>query len=73
MLEVVLDRPPQPAAQPLGMGPVAMELGVMVRALKGLAQGGKAQPIDATQILSNALGARGGAKWQVNALPLYQL
>ena len=33
---------PQPAAYPMGMGQGAMELGVMDRAIKGLAQGGRA-------------------------------
>ena len=68
-VEVALDRPPQPAAYPLGMGQGAMRLGIMGRATRGLAQGGRVQQIDRTQILSNALGARGGAAWQGNALP----
>ena len=55
---------------PTGHGMGAMELGVMA---KGLAQGGRAQPIGVTHIVSNALGARGGATWQGNALPLCQL
>ena len=50
-----------------------MELGVMARATKELVQGGTAQPIGETQILSNALGARSGATWQRNVLPLHQL
>ena len=73
MVEKALYRPPKPTAYPLGMGQGALELGVMARVTKGLAQGGKAQPIGGTQILSNALGARGGATWQGNALPLCQL
>ena len=73
MVEVALDRPPQPAAYLLGMGQGAMELGVMARVTRGLAQGGRAQPIGRTQILSNALGTRGGATWHGNALPLHQL
>ena len=38
MAEVALDRPPQSAAYPLGVWQGAMELGVMDRATKGLAQ-----------------------------------
>ena len=73
MVEVALDRPPQPEAYILGMGQGAMKLGVMARATRGLAQGGRAQPIGGTQILCNALGARSGATCQGNVLPLHQL
>ena len=45
MAEVALDRPPQPTAYPLGVGQGAMELGVMDRTIKGLAQGEMAQPV----------------------------
>ena len=64
MAGAALDKPPQPAAYPLGMGQGAMELGVMDRAAKGLAQEGRAQSIGRTQILSNALGARVGPHGQ---------
>ena len=47
--KVSQERPPQPIAYPLGMGQGAMELGVMARANKGLAQGGRAQPIGGTK------------------------
>ena len=70
MVEVTLDRPLQPTAYLLGMGQGAMELEVMARATKGLAQGGSAQPIGGTQILSSASGARGWATCLGNALPL---
>ena len=73
IVEVALDRPPQPTAYPLGLGQKAMELGVMARATEGLVQGGSAQRIGRTQILSNTLGTRGGATWQGNALPQHQL
>ena len=73
MVEVDPDRPPQPTAYPLGVGQGAMELEVVDRAIKGLAQGGREQPIGGTKILSNALGARGGATWLGNALPQHQL
>ena len=45
MVEVALDRPPKPAVYPLGVGQGAMELGVMARATKRLAQRGRAQLI----------------------------
>ena len=63
MAEVVLGRSLQPTAYPLGK---EQGLGVMDRATKGLAQGGKAQLIGRTHILSNA----SGATWPGNALPL---
>ena len=50
-----------------GMG--ALEMEVMDRVTKGLVQGGRAQLIGGTQILSNALGTRGGATWPGNVLP----
>ena len=49
-VEVALDRPPQPTAYPLGMGQKAMELGVVAKVTKGLAQGGRTQPIGGTHI-----------------------
>ena len=73
MVEVSLDRPPQSAAYLWSMGQGARELEVIARVTKGLAQGGRAQLIGETQITSNALGARGGATWQGNPLPLHQL
>ena len=73
MVEVALDRPPQPTAYSLGLGQGAIEPGVMDRTIKGLAQGGRAQPIGGTQILSTVLGARGWATWPGNALPQHQL
>ena len=41
MVEVALDRPPQPTAYPLGMGQGAIELGVMAGPAKGLVLGGR--------------------------------
>ena len=69
MVEVALDRPPQPTAYLLGIEQGARELEVIARVTRRLAQGGRAQPIGGTQILSNALGLKGGATWQGNALP----
>ena len=54
---------------PPGIGQGAPEMEVMDRVTKGLVQGGRAQPISGTQILSNTLGARGGATWPGYALP----
>ena len=51
----------------------ALEMEVMDRVSKGLAQGRRAQPIGRTQILSSALGAWGGVTWLENALPQHQL
>ena len=73
MVEVALDRPPKPTACLLGMGQGARELEAMARVARGLAQGRNAQIIGRTQNPSNALGARGGATLQGNALPLHQL
>ena len=73
MVGASLDRPPHPTAYPLGVGQGALEMGVMDKVTKGLAQGGRAQPIGGTQILSNALGAMGGVTWPGNALPQHQL
>ena len=73
MVKVALDRPPQPAAYLLGMGQGARELEATDRVTRKLAQGGRAQLIGGTQIPSNALGARDGATWQGNDLPLHQL
>ena len=73
MVEVALDRPPKPAAYLQGVGQGARELGAIARVIRGLAQGERAQLIGRTQMPSNALGARGGATWQGNALPLHQL
>ena len=42
MVEVALDRPPQLTAYQLGMGQGAKELGVIVRVIRELAQGGRA-------------------------------
>ena len=58
---------------PTGHGAGDNGLGVMARATKRLAQGGRTQPIGRTQIISNVLGARGGAMWQENVLPLHWL
>ena len=69
MVEVTLDRLPQCTAYPLGVGQGAMELGVMGRVTRGLAQGGRAQAIGGTQILPNALDARGRVTWPGNGLP----
>ena len=70
IVEVVLGSPPQLAAYLLGMGQGTESNS---QSNKVLAQGGRAQLIGRTQIPSNALGARGGARWQGNALPLHQL
>ena len=58
---------------PTGCGTGALEMEVMFRVTKGLAQGGRAQPVGRTQILSNAIGARGGATWPGNILPQHWL
>ena len=71
MIEVTLDRPPQPTAYLLGVEQGARELETI--ATRGLAQGGRSQLIGRTQIPSSALGARDGATWQRNALSLHQL
>ena len=73
MVEVALDRLSQPAVYPLCVGQGALEVEVMNRVTKGLAQGGRAQPIGGTQILSNALGAMDRAAWPGNALPKHWL
>ena len=54
---------------PTGHEVGAPEMEVMDWLTKGLVQGGRAQLIGKTQILSNALGARGGATWPENVLP----
>ena len=51
MVEVALERPPQPTAYPLGWEQEAMELRVIARVTKGLAQVGRAQPIGGIQVL----------------------
>ena len=58
---------------PTGHGTGELEMEVMDRITKGLAQGGRAQPIGGTQILSNALGVRGRVTWPENALPQHWL
>ena len=73
MVEVALDRPPQPAAYPLDVGQGALEMEVMDRVSKGLAPGGRSHPIGRTQILSNVLDARGGVTWPEDALPQHWL
>ena len=73
MVEVALDRPPQPAAYILGVGQGARELEAVAKVTKELAQGGRVQLIGGTQILSNASGVRDEAIWQGPALPQHQL
>ena len=73
MVGAALNRLPQPVAYLPGMGQGALWMEVMERVTKGLVQGGRAQPISRTPILSNALGARGGITWPGNALPQHQL
>ena len=63
MVEEALDRPPQSTAYLLSMGQGARELEEIARVTRGLAQGGGTAN-GRTQILSNALGTRGGATWQ---------
>ena len=60
MVEVALDRPPQPAVYLLGVGQGARELEAIARVTRGLAQGGRAQLLGGTEIPSNAWGARVG-------------
>ena len=64
MVEVAPYRLLQPTAYPHRMVQGAMELEVIARATKGLAQGGRAQPIGGTKILSNASAARVGPHGQ---------
>ena len=64
MVGMALNRLPQPAAYPLGMGQGASEMEVMDRVTKGLVQGGRAQPICGIQIPSNASGAMVGPHGQ---------
>ena len=56
MVGVALDRPPQPAAYPLGVEQVATKIEVLDRVTKGLVQGGRVQPIAGIQSPSNASG-----------------
>ena len=67
LVGLALDRLPQPAAYPPGVGQGASEIELMNRVIKGPVQGGRAQAITGIQTSSNASGARGGATWPANA------
>ena len=68
-----LDRLPQPAAYPPGVGQGASEMELMDRVTKGPVQGGRAQTITGIQTPSNASGARGGGHMARECLPQHQL
>ena len=60
MVGMALDRPPQPAAYPLGMGHGALGMEVVDGVTKGIVQRGRARLVTGTQTPCNASGVRVG-------------